>query len=291
MRGTQVGRFSAIVGAGATIAIGISAFAPTGAMAAETEDTAPRTTVTSKNPGRGTIMPNFSQEALPSSTNPGFAITIDSSPAHVRPGEEFTIRAHTTGFAPGNWINVWVKQADGSMLDAGGFLDEGDGQVEISARLVAAGATTVQLSSGTWPQEQWSQPISIEVSEPELNSVAAVAFHDLSGKPIILATTKQSAFTDKMKPRNVLSFALPAPKAQPLLVEAEHSDIEKQAGQPAKQMQLTWTARYSPTAADGSLSVVRPGTPLDASTYVKCRMIEGPVYAVGQDLKWVTEPC
>ncbi len=288
---TKISRFGAIVGTGAAIAFGLSALIPSAALAADTEETPPRTTETSRTPDRGTIMPNFTQEDLATDPDPGFSITIDNAPSQVGPGAEFTIHAHTTGFEPGNWINVWVKQADGTMLDAGGLIDDGDGQVEIPARLISAGANTIQLSSGTWPDEQWSQPISITVSEPELGQTAAVAFHSLSGKPVILATTRLAAFTEQLKPRNVTSFAVPVVGAEPVLIDAKNSGIKEKPGQSARDMQLVWTANYAVSTADGSLASARPGTLLDASIAVKCRTIKGPVYAVGQEIIWVTEAC
>lgn len=78
-------------------------------------------------------------------------------------------RVTTTGFAAGNWANLWVKSHDatqpGGQQDFGGALTNSAGNAIITAsKEMPAGDHAIQVSVGAYPNEQWSQPLEIKKS-------------------------------------------------------------------------------------------------------------------------------
>lgn len=186
---SQSGKSTLLLGAGIALMVAMAPAAS--ASAAESGYSGPTVTATTSNPADGTIMPKFQTQSLRAQaggTEGSYSVTIDSAPTAVQSGDQFTIQAHSTGFAAGNWVNVWTRLPDGTQLDAGGRVEQND-TFSIPVRLVAPGTTQVQLSIGTWPSEQWSQAVKVDVAPPPVGGAQAAVYDNLSGVPVIVATS------------------------------------------------------------------------------------------------------
>ena len=172
-------------GLGSALLVGLVA-GGANASTGEGPERVPFPVATTANPPAGSMMPNFPLGQGRLASQGDFSVKITEIPPTVESGHEFPIMAQTTGFTAGNWVNVWVKGADGSQLDAGGMFTTGD-QISIPARLITPGATSVQLSVGSWPAEQWSQSVPINVLNPPSSSKEAEVFHTVTGDPVIVA--------------------------------------------------------------------------------------------------------
>lgn len=171
--------------------MGIGLLAPTAAFAQDSSpESKPTVSATVTQPEQGTIMPNFDHKVIAKSginATSDYSVAIDSvSQAAVAAGQTVTITGHTTGFADGTWVNVWIKQANGTMYDAGGFITESS-TFTTTATLMTPGNTTVQLSAGAYPAEQWSDNSVVNVREIQAGTYAYAIYHDLSGKPVLLS--------------------------------------------------------------------------------------------------------
>ena len=130
-------------------------------------------------------MPNFTQENL--TANAGqYSVSIDSAPTHAQVGQGITISGHTTGFAPGNWVNVWVRLPDGTQMDDGGTI-AAYGSFTLPATLVYPGVNTIQISAGSYPDEQWSTPVNVNVHSAGRFAAQGVVYHNLAGRPVVIA--------------------------------------------------------------------------------------------------------
>ena len=176
----------------ALVAVGASALGSP-ATATESSAGAPEVVAESGNAPVGSIMPNFTQRDL-SPQGDQYSVTIDAAPRSAQSGQPITITGHTTGFAPGNWVNVWVRMPDGSQLDDGGTIAN-DGSFTLPATLMYPGENTVQVSAGAWPAEQWSAPVPVSVEGGLSTSAKGVVYHDLTGRPVVVAAaTKLAGF-------------------------------------------------------------------------------------------------
>lgn len=171
----------------------------------------------------GSIMPNFdgtdSQLQANRSTNglragtsvgdsPTFTVSIDNAPTSAASGQALQISGRTTGFSAGNWINAWVRLPDGSQLDDGGLIANGD-QFTLPMTLVQPGVNQIQFSAGAWPAEQWSQAVTVNVSADQLplsDTGVGVAYHNLSGR-VVLIMAARPAHLSMGQPRfDILRF-------------------------------------------------------------------------------------
>lgn len=172
----------------------IAGLAITGASTAAAATVSPPPVVpNSVNPPAGSIMPRFSDSRpLLRASADEFSVTIDSAPTVANPGQPLTITGHTTGFSPGNWVNAWVRLPDGSQFDDGGVITDGN-TFTIPMTLMYPGRNTIQLSAGTWPTEQWTAPLNVDVTttptyKKDIGGTAVgVLYHDLHGAPVIVA--------------------------------------------------------------------------------------------------------
>ena len=177
----------------ATLAIA-AGLAVTGASAATAETISPPQVVPSSvNPPVGSIMPRFSDSRhLLRAGSDQFSVTIDSAPTTANPGQPVTITGHTSGFTAGNWVNAWVRLPDGSQFDDGGLVTENN-TFSIPMTLMYPGRNTIQVSAGTWPTEQWSTPLTVDVTttptyKKDIGGTAVgVMYHNLHGAPVIVA--------------------------------------------------------------------------------------------------------
>ncbi len=226
-----------------------------------TDDNRPPVTPTSDNPAPGTIMPNFRRVELAATAEPRFGVTIDSFPKRVVSGQPFVIEGHTEGFSPGNWINVWVKDSDGNQLDAGGSIDTDDKRISNTTQLVGQGTVMVQLSAGVWPEEQWSDPVEIEVTAPPLSASAAAAYRDIRGTPVIKAIATELPFRES-RTEQVVKFSFPTGQSYPKVVQPSLR------GGPGD----TWLyeSKFVTGAADGTLNQAAPGSAVSFSTSRTC---------------------
>lgn len=224
------------------------------------DDQRPPVTRTSDNPAPGTIMPNFRRTRLAAAEATRFGVTIDSAPKTVVSGQPFVIEGHTDGFSPGNWINVWIKGADGVALDAGGVIDADGNRTSNTTRLIGQGTVLLQLSAGVWPEEQWSEPVKIEVTAPPVGRSSAAAYRDIRGTPVI-----QAIATDRPSrgvPEVVLKFAFPTGQPYPKVVQPTLR------GGPGD----TWLyeSKFVTSGADGTLNQAAPGSEIAFSTTKTC---------------------
>lgn len=176
----------------ALVAIGASALSSP-ATATEPSPAAPEVVAESGDAPVGSIMPNFAQRNL-APQGDQYSVTIDSARRSAQSGQPIAITGHTTGFAPGNWVNVWVRMPDGSQLDDGGAIAN-DGTFTLPATLMYPGVNTVQVSAGAWPSEQWSAPVPVSVEGGLTTSAKGIVYHDLTGRPVVVAAaTKLAGF-------------------------------------------------------------------------------------------------
>ncbi len=200
---TRVPLVSSLVLVAAVVAGSVAAI-----PAAHAETVAPTVVPNSANPPVGSIMPNFQRESVSKkpmlrSGEQSYSVTIDSVPTQVAPGKTFTVTGHTTGFAPGNWINAWVRLPDGQQFDDGGIVTSG-GSFTIPMTLTYPGAQKIQISAGKWPTEQWSQPVTVNVDASSYSSGVGVLYHDLNGNPVAV----MSGSGDTSDPRSPVYFSL-----------------------------------------------------------------------------------
>lgn len=176
-----------VVALAALVSVGSALAAP---MAQATESGAiPQITAPTASPADGTMMPNFGPGLK--ATDPQYTVSIDSVPNSTIPGQVINVQGHTTGFSPGNWVNVWVQQPDGSQLDAGGMFTTGS-TFSVPLDLVASGYTKVQVSVGKWPEEQWSQSVQVYVPQPVNGAASAVVYNNLAAQPVIIGTSNKT---------------------------------------------------------------------------------------------------
>ena len=174
-------RLAAAATAGALV---LGAAAPV--MATQSPVTSPGVVAPSPTAPVGSIMPNFTQQKLTANSDQ-YSVTIDSVPTTAQVGQGITVSGHTTGFAPGNWVNVWVRLPDGTQMDDGGMI-AADGSFTLPATLVYPGVNTIQVSAGSYPDEQWSAPVNINVAFVGRSIPAqGVVYHDLAGRPVVIA--------------------------------------------------------------------------------------------------------
>lgn len=181
-----------VVGVATVVALGT-----TTAPATAVEVAPPPVVPTSSAPPNGTIMPKFTETAVPmlrgSSSADPYSVTIDSAPTAANPGQRVVITGHTTGFAPGNWVNAWIRLPNGTQVDDGGLI-AADGTFSVPMTFEYAGTNTIQVSVGTWPAEQWSVslPVQVGTDTQSTDRASGVVYHDLSGHPVIVnaANTK-----------------------------------------------------------------------------------------------------
>lgn len=186
LRNTSVGISTVIVAAASVMMLG--SLAP--ATASESPSGAPEVVAPSADAPVGSMMPNFGQDELTSQAAQ-YSVTIDSVPTSSQIGQQITVSGHTTGFAPGNWVNVWIRMPDGSQMDDGGTI-AADGSFTLPATLAYAGVNSVQVSAGAWPNEQWSAPVNVTVGADGTSTAArGVVYHDLAGQAVVVAGAGQ----------------------------------------------------------------------------------------------------
>lgn len=185
---SRIGRTAAVCVSGAALMAVVvgGAGVSTAAAAEPSPGQAPLSVETTATPPTGSMMPDFAAKPAQVGSPCRYSVAVTGIPATVQSGQSFTINARTTGFDAGNWVNVWVKRADGTQLDAGGMVTTGS-QISVPARLITPGVTEIQLSVGSWPNEQWSQPIAVTVTNPPTSATEAEVFRTADGNPVILA--------------------------------------------------------------------------------------------------------
>lgn len=172
----------------------VTGLAVTGASPATADPVSPPPVVpNSVNPPVGSIMPRFSDSRpLLRASADAFSVTVESAPTTANPGQPLTITGHTTGFSPGSWVNAWVRLPDGSQFDDGGVIT-GSNTFTIPMTLMYPGRNAIQLSAGTWPTEQWSAPLYVDVTTTPTykrdigGTAVGVLYHNLQGAPVIVA--------------------------------------------------------------------------------------------------------
>ena len=224
------------------------------------EGDSPPVAPTQKNPPAGSIMPNFRRGGSVAAAASEFAVTIDSVPAKVVSGEPFVVEGHTSGFSPGNWINVWIKGANGAELDAGGVIDSDDNRFTVTTRLIGQGPVQLQVSAGVWPEEQWSESVSLNVTEPSLLGSAAAAYRDVRGGTVIQAIATDIPDRSGLTVVEAFLFPIGQPSAK----------VVQPSLRSGPQDTWLYETRFATSAADGPLNQVTPGSEVQFSTQKTC---------------------
>lgn len=101
-------------------------------------------------------------------TNAGFSsVSCDGYGVQIvefRTGRFATVKASSCGYGPGNWALLWVTGPDGEQMvnGAGKETDEfGNVWLVPNVNYPAGTEYTVQVSVGAWPNESWSQPVTL----------------------------------------------------------------------------------------------------------------------------------
>lgn len=95
------------------------------------------------------------------------SVSITSAPDHWKRYVPMPMSLATTGFSTGNWVNVWVTNPDGSRDSQDGHFMESTSPKAFANFVHGPGTYKVQVSVGKWPEEQWSQVISVRVGRDD----------------------------------------------------------------------------------------------------------------------------
>lgn len=120
-----------------------------------------------------------------------YSVSIKSMPSTARAGSQTYLTGTSTGFSDGNWVNAWITGPDGVQRDAGGNWVKA-GKFTLPVTFPAAGKYTVQLSLGAYPEEQYSQKVSVDVKAKAYNTKPVAMEVGINGKRYLQVSGESS---------------------------------------------------------------------------------------------------